>query len=66
MRSDEYTPKLSKAWLTPSPIPGFGVSFGITLTLLSLIVLLPIGVLLWGGLSLGPENGCGRSSGRTG
>ena len=40
---------------TPSPIPGFGVSFGITLTLLSLIVLLPIGVLLWGGLSLGPE-----------
>lgn len=55
MRSDEYKPKLSKAWLTPSPIPGFGVSFGITLTLLSLIVLLPIGVLLWGGLSLGPE-----------
>ena len=37
-----------------SPMPGFGLSMGVTLTLLSLIVLLPIGALLWKGLAFGP------------
>lgn len=38
-----------------SPIPGLGISAGITLTLLSLVVLLPIGALLLKGAVAGPE-----------
>lgn len=37
-----------------SPMPGFGLTCGITLTMLSLVVLLPIGALLWKGASFGP------------
>ena len=36
-------------------MPGLGLSMGITLTMLSLIVLLPIGALLWKGASYGAE-----------
>ena len=36
-----------------SPMPGFGLSMGITLTMLSLVVLLPIGALLAEGASAG-------------
>ena len=39
-----------------SPMPGLGLSMGITLTMLSLIVLLPIGALLWKGVSFGIGN----------
>ncbi len=38
-----------------SPIPGLGISAGITITLLSLVVLLPIGALLMKGAIAGPE-----------
>jgi sulfate/thiosulfate transport system permease protein len=38
-----------------SPIPGLGISAGITITLLSLVVLLPIGALLLKGAIAGPE-----------
>ncbi|MFO1201209.1 MAG: sulfate ABC transporter permease subunit CysT [Tabrizicola sp.] len=38
-----------------SPIPGLGISAGITITLLSLVVLLPIGALLLKGALAGPE-----------
>ena len=38
-----------------SPIPGLGISAGITITLLSLVVLLPIGALLATGALAGPE-----------
>ncbi len=38
-----------------SPIPGLGLSAGITITLLSLVVLLPIGALLLKGAVAGPE-----------
>ena len=38
-----------------SPIPGLGISAGITITLLSLVVLLPIGALLVTGAVAGPE-----------
>jgi sulfate transport system permease protein len=38
----------------PSPMPGFGLSFGILWTLLSLVVLLPIGALLLRGAHIGP------------
>ena len=38
-----------------SPIPGLGISAGITLTLLSLVVLMPIGALLLKGAAAGPE-----------
>ena len=38
-----------------SPIPGLGISAGITITLLSLEVLLPIGALLLKGALAGPE-----------
>ncbi len=37
-----------------SPIPGLGLSAGITLSLLSIVVLLPIGALLLKGVSAGP------------
>ena len=39
-----------------SPMPGLGLSMGITITMLSLIVLLPIGALLWKGASFGIGN----------
>ena len=39
-----------------SPIPGLGLSVGITLTMLSIIVLLPIGALLAKGASFGLGN----------
>lgn len=39
-----------------SPMPGLGLSMGITLTMLSIIVLLPIGALLWKGASFGLGN----------
>ncbi|PTE18152.1 sulfate ABC transporter permease subunit CysT, partial [Cereibacter changlensis JA139] len=40
----------------PSPLPGWGLSFGVMLTMLSLIVLLPIGALLLRGAQIGlPE-----------
>ena len=35
-------------------MPGFGLSMGITVTMLSLVVLLPIGALLWKGAAFGP------------
>ena len=38
-----------------SPIPGLGISAGITIMLLSLVVLLPIGALLLKGAVAGPE-----------
>lgn len=40
---------------TPSPMPGWGLSFGIMLTLLSVVVLIPMAVLLWRGfVGFGP------------
>ncbi len=36
-----------------SPMPGLGLSMGITLTMLSLVVLLPIGALLLKGANYG-------------
>ncbi|MGX9857018.1 sulfate ABC transporter permease subunit CysT (plasmid) [Limimaricola variabilis] len=35
-------------------MPGFGLTLGLTLTMLSLIVLMPIGALLWKGAAFGP------------
>jgi len=37
-----------------SPMPGYGLAMGVTLTMLSLVVLLPIGALLWKGALFGP------------
>ena len=37
----------------PSPLPGFGLAFGITLTMLSLVVIVPIGALLLAGAGIG-------------
>ena len=37
----------------PSPLPGFGITFGFTLTYLSLIVLLPLAALVWRASGLG-------------
>lgn len=39
----------------PSPLPGWGLSTGIALTLLSLVVLLPIGALLVRAAGIGPS-----------
>ena len=46
---------MGKPLIHRSPIPGLGLSAGITLTLLSLVVLLPIGALLLKGVEVGPE-----------
>jgi sulfate transport system permease protein len=40
----------------PSPLPGFGLSFGIMMAVLSIVVLLPIGALLGRGLMIGPAD----------
>lgn len=39
-----------------SPLPGFGLSFGIMMAVLSIVVLLPIVALLGRGLSIGPAD----------
>ena len=41
---------------SPSPLPGFGLSFGIMMTMLSIVVLLPIAALLGRGLMIGPAD----------
>jgi len=41
---------------SPSPLPGFGLSFGIMMAVLSIVVLLPLGALLGRGLMIGPAD----------
>lgn len=41
---------------SPSPLPGFGLSFGVTMGMLSIVVLLPIGALLGRGVFIGPAD----------
>jgi sulfate transport system permease protein len=38
----------------PSPLPGFRLAFGITMAMLSIVVLIPIGALLIRGAGIGP------------
>lgn len=40
----------------PSPIPGWGLSFGIMTTMLSVVVLIPMAVLIWHGVDYGLDN----------
>lgn len=47
---------MGKPLVHRSPMPGLGLSAGITITMLSLVVLLPIGALLLKGASFGLEN----------
>jgi sulfate transport system permease protein len=42
------------AFRQPSPLPGFGLAFGVAMTMLSIVVLIPIGALLWRGAAIGP------------
>jgi len=44
---------MTTRWIARSPMPGLGLSLGITLTMLSLVVLLPIGALLARGVDFG-------------
>lgn len=44
---------MSRPLINRSPMPGLGLSVGVTLTMLSLVVLLPIGALLMKGASFG-------------
>src|SRR5690349_12001540 len=37
-----------------SALPGFGLAFGITMAMLGMVVILPIGALLWQGARIGP------------
>lgn len=50
-------PSRTLAWTLaipkPSALPGFGITFGFTLTYLSLIVLIPLAVLVWRATGLG-------------
>lgn len=41
---------------SPSPLPGFGLSFGIMVAIMSIVVLLPLGALLGRGLMIGPAD----------
>jgi len=47
---------MGRPLLHRSPMPGFGLSMGITMAMLSLVVLLPIGALLLKGAAYGPAN----------
>jgi len=47
---------MGKPLIHRSPMPGLGLSMGVTLTMLSIVVLLPIGALLWKGASFGIGN----------
>ncbi|WP_395543749.1 sulfate ABC transporter permease subunit CysT [Neotabrizicola sp. sgz301269] len=47
---------MGRPLLHRSPMPGFGLSMGITMAMLSLVVLLPIGALLLKGAAFGPAN----------
>ncbi len=48
----------SAPFIQKTPMPGLRLSAGITLTMLSIVVLLPIGALLLQGASFGPANIC--------
>jgi sulfate/thiosulfate transport system permease protein len=41
------------AFREPSPLPGFGLAFGVMLTVLSIVVIIPIGALLLRGAEIG-------------
>lgn len=45
----------ARTWIARSPMPGRGLSAGITLSMLSAVVLLPIGALIWQGAQFGPS-----------
>lgn len=45
---------MGRPLINRSPVPGLGLSAGITLTMLSLVVILPIGALLLKGTAAGP------------
>ena len=47
-------PRARRSFVTPSVIPGFGLTLGLTLTYLTLIVLIPLAVLAIKSASLGP------------
>ena len=47
---------MTRPLINRSPMPGLGLSMGITLTMVSLIVLLPLGALLAKGAGFGPGN----------
>jgi sulfate/thiosulfate transport system permease protein len=47
---------MTRSLINRSPMPGLGLSMGVTLTMLSLVVLLPIGALLMKGAMFGPVN----------
>lgn len=47
---------MTRPMINRSPMPGLGLSMGITITMLSLVVLLPIGALLWKGATFGLGN----------
>ena len=44
----------ARGWIARSPMPGRGISAGVTLSMLSAVVLLPIGALIWQGAQFGP------------
>jgi sulfate/thiosulfate transport system permease protein len=46
----------ARPFFAPSAIPGLGLSFGFMVLMLSLVVLLPISMLLAGGIQMGPQN----------
>jgi sulfate transport system permease protein len=51
------SPAVSRGWIPsfpkPSPLPGFGITFGFAVSYLSLIVLIPLAVLIWRASGLG-------------
>jgi sulfate transport system permease protein len=45
--------KMARRFIAPSAIPGFGLTFGFALAYLGLVVLLPLGTLIWRSSELG-------------
>ena len=52
-RGDAMTAMRAARFRQPSPLPGFGLAFGTTVAILSLIVIVPIGALLLKGAGIG-------------
>lgn len=47
---------MARPFIAKSPMPGLGLSAGVTLAMLSIVVLLPIGALLMRGITFGPSS----------
>jgi sulfate transport system permease protein len=55
-RRGEFVTTAASSWRQPSILPGFGLAFGITISALSLVVLIPLAALFLKAASAGPAD----------